>query len=47
MSGRAEPTGGGPDEVRFEALYQQTRVDLLAYLVRRALSAEDAADAIR
>jgi RNA polymerase sigma-70 factor, ECF subfamily len=32
------------DQVRFQELYRMTRVDLLAYLVRRARSPEDAAD---
>lgn len=31
-------------QVRFEQLYRETRIDLLAYLVRRSPSAEDAAD---
>jgi RNA polymerase sigma-70 factor, ECF subfamily len=34
------------DEQRFRDLYQGTRRDLLAYLVRRAGSAEDAAEAL-
>lgn len=33
-------------EARFEALYRDTRADLLAYLVRRAGDAQDAADAL-
>jgi RNA polymerase sigma-70 factor, ECF subfamily len=35
---------GRTDEARFEDLYQRTRRDLLAYLVRRAQSPDDAAD---
>jgi len=34
------------DEQRFQDLYQRTRRDLLAYLMRRAGSAEDAAEAL-
>jgi RNA polymerase sigma factor (sigma-70 family) len=36
-----------PDaRTRFEQLFRETRTDLLAYLVRRSMSAEDAADAL-
>ena len=31
---------------RFEQLFRETRTDLLAYLLRRSMSAEDAADAL-
>jgi RNA polymerase sigma-70 factor (ECF subfamily) len=37
---------GRPEHARFEALYQSTRADLLAYLRRRAPGPEDAADAL-
>lgn len=35
-----------PDQTRFDHLYRTTRADLLAYLLRRSPTTEDAADAL-
>lgn len=42
MSGRSSDA----EQVAFEQLFGETRADLLAYLVRRSTTAEDAADAL-
>lgn len=41
-----EPAGRGDARAAFEQLFRDTRTDLLAYIVRRSQSAEDAADVL-
>jgi RNA polymerase sigma-70 factor, ECF subfamily len=40
------PGSSEDPSARFDELYRSTRTDILAYLLRRAVSAEDAADAL-